>query len=81
VLTSTLRRARDTCRIAGYDDRALPDADLCEWDYARYEGRTSDQIRLEDPGWIGGNGGQGRRSRGGLGALASHDARAARDPK
>ncbi len=51
VLTSTLRRARDTCRIAGYEDRALPDTDLCEWDYGRYEGRTSDEIRLEDPGW------------------------------
>jgi probable phosphoglycerate mutase len=51
VLTSPLRRARDTCNIAGFADRALEDADLCEWDYGSYEGRTSAEIRTEHPGW------------------------------
>ena len=51
VLTSPLRRARDTCNIAGFADRALVDADLCEWDYGSYEGRTSAAIRKEIPNW------------------------------
>ncbi len=51
VLTSPLRRARDTCRIAGYGAVAVPDDDLVEWDYGDYEGRTTDDIRGERPGW------------------------------
>lgn len=51
VLTSPLRRARDTCRIAGHGEEALPDPDLREWDYGRYEGRTSAEIAAENPGW------------------------------
>jgi broad specificity phosphatase PhoE len=51
VLTSPLRRACDTSQIAGYGEAALPDADLSEWDYGGYEGRTSTEIRVDHPGW------------------------------
>jgi broad specificity phosphatase PhoE len=51
VLTSPLGRARDTCRIAGYGAPAVADDDLVEWDYGGYEGRTTDDIRGERPGW------------------------------
>jgi broad specificity phosphatase PhoE len=51
VMTSPLRRALDTCRLAGYGDRAeLSDA-LLEWDYGEYEGETTDRIRESRPGW------------------------------
>ena len=51
VLTSPLRRARETCRLAGYAEVARGEPDLVEWDYGAYEGRTTAQIREEVPGW------------------------------
>jgi broad specificity phosphatase PhoE len=51
VLSSPLRRARDTCRLAGYADVARAADDLREWDYGAYEGRTSAEIQREAPGW------------------------------
>ncbi|MGH9093117.1 MAG: histidine phosphatase family protein, partial [Acidimicrobiales bacterium] len=51
VLTSSLGRAVETCRLAGFGDRAEPCDDLLEWDYGTYEGRTSDEIRAGRPGW------------------------------
>jgi broad specificity phosphatase PhoE len=51
VLSSPLRRAHETCVLAGYDDRAEIDDDLQEWDYGGYEGRTTDEIRASRPGW------------------------------
>ena len=51
VLTSPLQRATETCRLAGLAGRAEPCADLLEWDYGDYEGRTTAEIRLEVPGW------------------------------
>jgi broad specificity phosphatase PhoE len=51
VLTSPLRRAFDTCRLAGLGAAADVRQDLAEWDYGRYEGRTTPEIRVEAPGW------------------------------
>jgi broad specificity phosphatase PhoE len=51
VLTSPLRRAHETCAIAGFGDRAVLVEDLQEWDYGDYEGRTTDDIRATHPGW------------------------------
>ena len=50
VLTSPLRRARETARLAGFPD-AEPSDDLMEWDYGAYEGLTTAQIRAQAPGW------------------------------
>lgn len=51
VLTSPLRRASETCRLAGYGEQAQVDDDLREWDYGAYEGRTTIEIRAEVAGW------------------------------
>jgi broad specificity phosphatase PhoE len=51
VLTSPLGRALESCRLAGFGDRAQPRDELMEWDYGAYEGRTTSEIREERPGW------------------------------
>jgi broad specificity phosphatase PhoE len=51
VLTSPLSRARRTCELAGFGAGAEADPDLQEWDYGRYEGRRTVDIRKERPGW------------------------------
>ena len=51
VLSSPLSRAFETCRIAGLADVATVTQDLREWNYGEYEGRTSDEIRIDRPDW------------------------------
>jgi len=51
VLTSPLLRARETCRLAGFGEKAIVDPNLREWDYGDYEGRTTQEIRKVRPGW------------------------------
>jgi broad specificity phosphatase PhoE len=50
VLSSPRLRARRTAALAGFDD-VLIDDDLAEWDYGRFEGLTSVEIREKFPGW------------------------------
>jgi broad specificity phosphatase PhoE len=51
VLSSPLSRARHTAELAGFADVMQIDADLMEWDYGRYEGQRTVDIRAERPGW------------------------------
>jgi probable phosphoglycerate mutase len=51
ILSSPLRRALDTCELAGFAGGVLTTSDLSEWDYGEYEGITTDQIRHRRPGW------------------------------
>ncbi len=51
VLCSPLRRARETCELAGFGDVAELCEDLREWDYGEYEGLTTPEIRQRDPNW------------------------------
>jgi broad specificity phosphatase PhoE len=49
VLSSPMRRALDTARLAGFDPKIT--SDLCEWDYGEYEGMTTPEIQKNAPGW------------------------------
>jgi probable phosphoglycerate mutase len=51
VLVSPRLRARQTCELAGLGAASKVEPDLAEWDYGRYEGLRSDDIRRERPGW------------------------------
>lgn len=50
VLVSPRRRARETAELAGLPVTGI-EPDLAEWHYGRYEGRTGEQIRQENPDW------------------------------
>ena len=51
VLSSPLRRALETCELAGFADRVVTNDDLREWDYGEYEGLTTPEIRQTNPSW------------------------------
>jgi broad specificity phosphatase PhoE len=52
VLSSPRVRALQTAEGAGVPvDRVEVEPDLCEWRYGDYEGRTSEQIQADRPGW------------------------------
>jgi broad specificity phosphatase PhoE len=51
VFTSPLKRALQTCKLAGLINVPEVEADLAEWDYGDYEGRRSADIRKERPDW------------------------------
>ena len=51
VFSSPLQRARRTCELAGFGDRAEIDRDLLEWNYGEYEGRRTADIHKERPDW------------------------------
>jgi broad specificity phosphatase PhoE len=52
VLTSPLKRSRETCELSGLGAIAQVDGDLVEWNYGEYEGLTSREIRDKAPGWL-----------------------------
>ncbi|WP_422295473.1 histidine phosphatase family protein [Candidatus Binatus sp.] len=51
VFTSPLQRARRTCELAGFGDRAEVFGDLVEWNYGEYEGKRTEEIRAKRPDW------------------------------
>jgi probable phosphoglycerate mutase len=51
IFTSPLQRASQTCELAGFKAAAEVDPDLTEWDYGSYEGKTTEEILKERPGW------------------------------
>ena len=67
VLSSPLRRALDTARLAGFAPQVR--GELAEWDYGEYEGLTTAQIRETVPDWtIWGDGARGGESGAEVGA-------------
>jgi broad specificity phosphatase PhoE len=51
VWSSPSQRARNTCRLAGFEAGAAVKADLAEWDYGAYEGITTKEVLAGRPGW------------------------------
>ena len=49
VLSSPLRRALETARLAGLEPQVRDE--LAEWDYGDYEGKTTVEIRETVPDW------------------------------
>ncbi|WP_327226458.1 histidine phosphatase family protein [Streptomyces platensis] len=52
VRTSPLVRAKETCELAGFGDRAQPWDALMEVDYGAYEGLTPAEIKSGRPDWL-----------------------------
>ena len=51
VFSSPLQRARRTCALAGFGNTVELEADLVEWNYGDYEGRTLAEIHALNPKW------------------------------
>ena len=51
VFTSPLQRAARTCELAGFGGAVEVEPGLLEWDYGKYEGRTTADVQRERPGW------------------------------
>jgi len=51
VLTSPLKRARQTCKLVALNGVPEIEPDLVEWNYGDYEGKKSVNIRRERPDW------------------------------
>lgn len=51
VFTSPLKRAQQTCALAGLDTTPEVVPDLAEWDNGDDEGRTPEEVLSERPGW------------------------------
>lgn len=81
VLTSPLRRAIETCELAGFGSQAQVRAELREWDYGDYEGMTTPEILERRPDWsLWRDGGPNGETVGDVGARADRviaEARAA----
>ena len=52
VFVSPMRRARETCELAGLGNAAAIDPELAEWSYGEYEGLTPEQIHEKAPDWL-----------------------------
>ena len=50
-MSSPLRRAVQTCELAGLGAKAQIRDHLREWDYGDYEGLTTPEIQRRRPGW------------------------------
>jgi broad specificity phosphatase PhoE len=51
VFTSPLQRPTRTCELAGFAAAAGVDRNLVEWDYGKYEGLRTVEIRAKRPKW------------------------------
>ena len=51
VFTSPLQRANRTCALAGFGNVAEINPDLVEWDYGRFEGKSTAEIQHDRPSW------------------------------
>jgi len=51
VFTSPLQRAMRTCELAGFGGSPVVDDDLVEWNYGVYDGKTTEEIHHQRPGW------------------------------
>lgn len=51
VMCSPRLRARRTCELAGWAEKAETNQDLAEWNYGDYEGLTTPEIRKSVPDW------------------------------
>jgi broad specificity phosphatase PhoE len=52
VFASPLQRAARTCELAGFGTGAEILSELVEWNYGEYEGRRTEEIQAERPGWL-----------------------------